>query len=104
MQVSFAYAGRSQVLQPPGKRWQALSLVPNLTRDPLAFDAPLLQPLRFREAMSALHDTVISDLRFKKRDKTAYLEWKKQEGGRESVVRKEALRVATADALAKHGV
>jgi hypothetical protein len=104
MQVSFAYAGRSRVLQPPGKRWQALSLVPNLTRDPVAFDAPLRQPLRFREAMSALHDTVISDLRFKKRDKTAYLEWKKQEGARERVVRREALRVATDEALAKHGL
>src|SRR5512133_998078 len=97
MQVSFAYAGRSQVLQPPGKRWQALSLVPNLTRDPVAFDAPLRQPLRFREAMSALHDTVISDLRFKKKDKTAYLEWKKSQAGRSGMIRREALRGAVAE-------
>ena len=87
MQVGFAYAGRSAVVQPPGKRWQALALVPNLTRDPVAFDAPLRQPLRFREAMSALHDTVISDLRFKKRDKAAYQQWKKNESGRESAIR-----------------
>jgi hypothetical protein len=40
VQVSFAYNGRSAVVQPPGKRWQALSLVPNLTRDPVSFDAP----------------------------------------------------------------
>src|SRR5687768_17219222 len=104
MQVSFAYAGRSTVVQAPGKRWQALSLVPNLTRDPVAFDAPLLQPLRFREAMSALHDTVISDLRFKKRDKTEYLQRKKQQGTREAGVRRDATRAATAEALAKHGV
>src|SRR4051812_29204164 len=104
MQVSFAYAGRSAVVQPPGKRWQALSLVPNLTRDPVAFDAPLRQPLRFREAMSALHDTVISDLRFKKRDKAAYLEWKKQESSREAQVGRAAAHAATAAAMEKHGV
>lgn len=104
MQVSLAYAGRSAVVQPPGKRWQALSLAPNLTRDPVAFDAPLRQPLRFREAVSALHDTVISDLRFKKRDKTAYLEWKKQQTTRESGVRRGAVLAATTEALARHGV
>jgi hypothetical protein len=104
MQVSFAYAGRSAVVQPPGKRWQALSLVPNLTRDPVAFDAPLCQPVRFREAVSALHDTVISDLRFKRRDKAAYLEWKKQQGGAEAAARRGAVLAATSDALARHGV
>src|SRR5688572_11878795 len=83
---------------------RALRLVPNLTRDPVAFDAPLRQPLRFREAVSALHDTVISDLRFKKRDKTAYLEWKKQQTGAESAVRRGAVRAATSEALARHGV
>src|SRR3954453_11981837 len=101
MIATFAYAGRSAVVERPGGR-QIFELVPNLTRDPVAFDAPLRQPLRFREAMSALHDTVISDLRFKKRDKTAYLEWKKQEGTREGAVRRGALRAATADALSKH--
>ena len=39
----------------------------------------LLHPLRFREAISALHDVVINDLRFKPRDKTAYEEWNKQQ-------------------------
>ena len=63
MNVTFAYAGHSQVVDRPGR--QTFQLVPNLTRDPVAFDAPLLKPLRFREAMSSLHDCVISDLRFK---------------------------------------
>ena len=103
MQVSFAYAGRSAVVQPPGARWQALSLVPNLTRDPVAFDAPLRQPLRFREAVSALHDTVVSDLRFKKRDKAAYHEWKKQQAGGDAALRRAALAAATAEAAARHG-
>ena len=54
-------------------------MAPNLTREKVSFDAPLLQPLRFREAISALHDVVINDLRYKPRDKTAYEEWKKQQ-------------------------
>ncbi len=44
-----------------------------------AFNAPLTHPLRFREAISALHDIVVSDLRFKPRDKQAYEEWKARE-------------------------
>ena len=78
MNVTLAYRGHSALAEAGGR--QIFRLVPNLSRDPVAFDAPLLQALRFREAISALHDTVISDLRFKKRDKTAYLEWKEQQG------------------------
>src|SRR5688572_29730024 len=77
LNVTFAYSGHSAVLERGGR--QTFQLVPNLARDPVAFDAPLLRPLRFREAMSALHDVVISDLRFKKRDKSAYEAWKKAE-------------------------
>jgi len=65
--VKFAYLGRS-AMQGAGT---VLNLSPNLARDPVAFDAPLLHPLRFREAISALHDVVTSDLRYKPRDKTA---------------------------------
>src|SRR3982751_567550 len=102
MNVNLAYLGRSSIVQRGSGNTFELS--PNLARDPVAFDAPLRQPLRFREAMSALHDTVISDLRFKKRDKTAYQQWKKNEAGRDAVLRRETVRVATAAALAKHGI
>ncbi len=64
MKVRFAYLGRSQLLESPSGGGQTLSMMPNLTRERVSFDAPLLQPLRFREAMSALHDVVINDLRF----------------------------------------
>jgi hypothetical protein len=101
MNVTFAYAGHSAVLQGPGGRAQTLRLVPNLTRDPVAFDAPLLRPLRFREAMSALHDCVISDLRFQKKDKTAYLQWKKDQAGREGAIRRVTLKAVTDEVLAK---
>ena len=90
---SFVYAGSSGVVrQADGGR--SIRFAPNLAREPVAFDADLLHPLRFREAVSALHDVVISDLRFVKKDKTAYLEWKKQQAARDAAVRREAYRQA----------
>ncbi|HYO10938.1 MAG TPA: hypothetical protein VER17_18380 [Tepidisphaeraceae bacterium] len=102
MNVTFAYAGQSAVVD-RGARGQTFELVPNLARDPVAFDAPLLKPLRFREAMSALHDCVISDLRFKKKDKAAYRQWKQADAGRNAAVRRDVLRAATAEVLARQG-
>src|SRR3954467_6872606 len=99
MDVKFAYLGHS-ALRERGQS-QELRLVPNLARDPVAFDGPLRQPLRFREAMSALHDTVISDLRFKKKDKTAYREWKRDKTRQVEALRRKALEQARAELLAK---
>jgi hypothetical protein len=99
MNVTFAYKGHSAVVDTP--QHQTLRLVPNLARDPVAFDGPLKHPLRFREAMSALHDTVISDLRFKKKDKTAYREWKANEAKGLNEIRRQAVERLTAEALAK---
>ncbi len=60
------------------------------SREKVSFDAPLRQPLRFREGISALHDVVISDLRFKPRDKAAYEEWTKQQAAaRQAIYRRE---------------
>ena len=70
MIVNLAYLGRSRVRSVG--RTSSLNFVPNLTREAVSFDAELKLPLRFREAISALHDVVISDLRFKPRDKSAY--------------------------------
>src|SRR6476646_8940880 len=99
MNVTFEYAGRSDVIERRGA--QTLTLVPNLSRDPVAFDAPLRQPLRFREAISALHDTVISDLRFKKCDKSAYLQWKAEQATREGQLRRRAYQQAMAEINAR---
>src|SRR5438105_434801 len=101
MNMTLAYRGRSDVADSGGR--QVFRLVPNLSRDPVAFDAPLLKPLRFREAMSALHDVVISDLRYKPRDKTAYEEWKKGEQGRVSAVRRQGYQTALAEIEARRG-
>jgi len=100
LNVAFKYLGRSHV-EAAGAR-QTLSLAPNLLRDAVAFDAPLRRPLRFREAMSTLHDVVISDLKFRKKDKTAYQEWKKGEPERFEAARRAEYQSAAAAVLAKH--
>src|SRR6476620_1971704 len=95
MQVAFAYRGRSGITQT--NVGLAVSLAPNLRRDRVSFVGTLKQPLRFREAMSALHDVVISDLRFKPKDKTAYEQWKKEESAREARIRTEAVKLKRAE-------
>src|SRR3954467_15291200 len=95
MQVAFAYRGRSTITQ--STVGLAVSLSPNLRRDRVSFVGTLRHPLRFREAISALHDVVISDLRFKPRDKTAYEQWKKEEKAREAAVRSAAATARRAE-------
>ena len=83
------YAGCSQLkLLSGGER--ILDLAPNLARDKVEFNASLADPIRYREAMSALHDVVINDLTFTPRDKSGYEDWKKQQAARESALRKQA--------------
>jgi hypothetical protein len=74
---------------------------PNLARSRVFFDAELAHPIRFREAVSALHDVVIGDLRFKKRDKSAYLEWKREQAKRDNEIRRAVLDKAKQAELAK---
>lgn len=99
MNLHLAYLGHSGLIR--SATAETLSLAPNLAREAVAFDAPLLQPLRFREAMSALHDVVVADLRFKKRDKTAYQEYKKREQSRLATLRSDALKEAKEQLLKK---
>src|SRR5436309_2947108 len=54
MNLTVAYHRRSEVVQRPGGL--AVSLAPNLRRDRVSFLGTLRQPLRFREAISAVHD------------------------------------------------
>ncbi|MEZ0610265.1 SWIM zinc finger family protein [Fibrella sp. WM1] len=56
-----------------------MSFAPDTNRTPTFFVGKLHRKLAFREAISALHDVVVSDMRFVPRDKTAYLEWAKQQ-------------------------
>ncbi|MEO6720122.1 MAG: SWIM zinc finger family protein [Ferruginibacter sp.] len=52
-----------------------MSFSPDTLRESAWFVGKLNKKIAFREAISALHDVVVSDLRFKPKDKTAYKEW-----------------------------
>ncbi|MBE9227411.1 SWIM zinc finger family protein [Phormidium sp. LEGE 05292] len=73
MEVNYAYKGNTAVVD-KGDRTQ-MSFSPDTKREPTFFIGELRQNIAFREAISALHDVVVSDLRFKPKDKTAYKEW-----------------------------
>ncbi|HKS16152.1 MAG TPA: SWIM zinc finger family protein, partial [Planctomycetota bacterium] len=97
----FRYFGRSRVER--GANAYAVTFAPNLSRPPVSFDAELAQPLRFREAISALHHVVISDLRFQPKDHTAYRQWLKRQAGEEQRVRAMAFAQARDERLAHVG-
>ncbi|GLS42353.1 SWIM zinc finger family protein [Methylobacterium brachythecii] len=54
-----------------------LGFAPDTLREPTYFVGRVARHLPFREAISALHHVVVSDLRFKPKDRTAYFEWLK---------------------------
>ena len=76
MEFNYSYSGNSSI-SGSGDRTQ-MSFAPDLTRTPTYFRGELRQNIAFREAISALHDVVVSDLRFQPKDKTAYKEWAAQ--------------------------
>lgn len=98
MDLTFAYRGHSAIVQEPAGL--AVTLAPNLRRDRVSYASKLRRPLRFREAMSALHDVVISDLRYKPRDKTAYEAYKAEQKERESKIRQAAHHAKKAELAA----
>jgi predicted DNA-binding WGR domain protein len=69
--VQLAYAGPSRLIA--GEGAAELVLYGNLRRDPVHLDAAIKDPLRFREAMSALYAVVGSDYRYVPKDRTAYV-------------------------------
>ncbi|HEY8563248.1 MAG TPA: SWIM zinc finger family protein [Pyrinomonadaceae bacterium] len=76
MFFDYAYRGSSSVES--SATATATNFVPDATREPTFFVAELRQKIEFREAISALHDIVVSDLRFKPKDNAAYKEWAAQ--------------------------
>lgn len=77
MQFEYHYFGQSQVQGSASKT--GLSFAPDTSRPATFFDGQLSQRVPFREAISALHDVVVSDLRFKPKDRTEYLLWRAQQ-------------------------
>src|SRR5262245_23124977 len=97
MNLTLAYRGHSAIVSGPGGL--AVSLAPNLRRDRVAFDASLRHPLRFREAVGALHDVVVSDLRYQPKDRSAYEAYRADLARRESEIRQSAGTRAAATVL-----
>ncbi|MFN9718093.1 MAG: metal-binding protein [Planctomycetota bacterium] len=86
MQVTMNYPGRSELRQrSSGER--ILVLAPNLNRESVVFDASMTDSVGFREAISALHDVVVSDLRFQGIEKSAHNAWKLELRRREAAIR-----------------
>ncbi|MCK6545181.1 SWIM zinc finger family protein [Myxococcota bacterium] len=100
MRVELSYLGRSQVSSlTDGLQ---LSFAPNLARPRVFFDGEVKSPLRYREAMSALHAVVVSDLRFTKRSGgEAYKAWLAAEKRREEAIRRGAADSAKVKALSE---
>lgn len=73
MLFEFKYKGASKVLSDTAKT--AMSFVPDAGREPTWFHGRVREKLLFREAISALHDVVVSDLRFKPKDREEYKRW-----------------------------
>jgi hypothetical protein len=73
MEFEYAFKGSSSVTNRADST--ALSFSPDTKREPTYFSGELRKGIAFREAISALHDVVVSDMRFKPKDKSAYKEW-----------------------------
>ncbi|CAM2010434.1 hypothetical protein [Acanthopleuribacter pedis] len=74
MEFNYRYSGSTEA-RSNGNRTD-MSFAPDTLREPTYFGGELAQAVPFREAISALHAVVVSDLRFKPRDTTAYKAWR----------------------------
>jgi hypothetical protein len=70
-EVTLAYSGMSSLVTTEDQA--RLALAANLRREPVRFEGTIKDPLRFREAMSALYAIVASDFRYVPKDRTAYV-------------------------------
>jgi hypothetical protein len=77
MLFDYKYKGSTAVAN-VGERTE-MSFAPDTNRQPTYFAGQLGKNIEFREAISALHDVVVSDLRYQPKDKTAYKEWAEQQ-------------------------
>jgi hypothetical protein len=99
MNFTVAYKGRSGVSSTAGR--MALSFAPNLRRDRVSFVGDLRDPLRFREAVSALHAVVVSDLKYRPKERSAYQAYLQRVREREQAIRQLAYKQAREKLLAE---
>ncbi|MCP4521893.1 MAG: SWIM zinc finger family protein [Cytophagales bacterium] len=89
MLFNYKYGGTTSVEN--STTTTGMNFSPDTLREPTFFVGSLQKHIPFREAISALHDIVVSDLRFKPKDREEYKEWLKTQ---EEVWLAEALRGA----------
>jgi hypothetical protein len=77
--VEFSYSYQKDSLVNSNASRTEMSFAPDTTREPTFFRGELRQSVAFREAMSALHDVVVSDLRWHPKDRTEYKAWLEQQ-------------------------
>jgi SWIM zinc finger len=73
MEFNHRYAGQSAVSH--GATNSQVSFAPDTLRDPTYFTGEINNHVPFREAISALHRVVVSDMRLKPKDRVAYFAW-----------------------------
>lgn len=83
--MKLGYAGASTVDLGPYR--STIGFKPNLCREPVWFDGTLRDPVRFREVMSALHEVVVGDLRFRKKDRSAHRAYLERKADEEAALR-----------------
>lgn len=76
--MNFAYRFLGSTSASSDTASSSFAFAPDTLRQPTFFTGKVARHLAFREAISALHHVVVSDLRFKPRDRTAYFEWLRQ--------------------------
>ena len=73
MEFKHTYVGQSAVSH--GATASQVSFVPDTLREPTYFTGEINNHVPFREAISALHRVVVSDMRLKPKDRVAYFAW-----------------------------
>ncbi len=77
MQFNYKYSGSTSVASDAGST--NMSFAPDTLREPTFFRGTLAKNIPFREAISALHHVVVSDLRYKPKDREEYKAWAAQQ-------------------------
>ncbi|MGN8055875.1 hypothetical protein ACTJKN_06350 [Pedobacter sp. 22163] len=77
MLFNYKYSGNTSISNDANET--AMRFAPDALRDPTFFVGKLNKKIAFREAISALHDVVVSDLRYKPKDKAEYKAWAEEQ-------------------------
>lgn len=80
MKLAARYQGASAIVSEPGRSQVAFAT--NTLREASYFQGELGRPLLFREGLAALHAVVVSDLKYRPRDRLAFRAWLEEQDRR----------------------